>query len=318
VGIDRPDDADEPSDEPSDRSSGAGDDGESANRHAAHFETRSRQEYYDDLRADLSEQSKKPAEPASAAEPPEPKANGKPWEEVTRWSHRVWAQYQCKWPPEERPPVNRSDDPPGSWRGDGNRSLVPATNKEIDQECGQISDREKKRISPALREIESRDPDRHLVGFEFHLKGRDRIKEKAFDGIKENGLSPREAVSLIPDTIRYTFQYDETRYSQGVRADISRLEEQGFRLVKLKNSWSEEQYKGVNSQWEEPASGQLFELQFHTKISFEAKQITHSAYERLRTKQADELEEMVLETFQRKVSAEIPIPPGATEIPDYP
>ena len=122
----------------------------------------------------------------------------------------------------------------------------------------------------------------------------------------------------MPDAIRYTFQYDEARYTQGVRADIARLKDQGFKLDTLKNSWSDDQYKGINSQWIEPDTGQRFEVQFHTRISFEAKQITHGAYERLRSEQADEFEEMVLEAFQKKVAAEVPVPPGATEIPDYP
>ena len=32
----------------------------------------------------------------------------------------------------------------------------------------------------------------------------------------------------------------------------------------------------------EPETGQRFEVQFHTRASFEAKQLTHAAYERLR------------------------------------
>ena len=122
----------------------------------------------------------------------------------------------------------------------------------------------------------------------------------------------------MPDAIRYTFQYQEARYTQGVLADITRLKDQGFELDKLKNSWSDEQYKGINSQWIEPDSGQRFEVQFHTRISFEAKQLTHGAYERLRSKQADKFEELVLEAFQKKVTAEVPVPPSADRIPDYP
>ena len=100
--------------------------------------------------------------------------------------------------------------------------------------------------------------------------------------------------------------------------DIERLKGQGFELQRLKNSWSDDQYKGINSQWIEPDTGQRFEVQFHTRISFEAKQLTHDAYERLRTKQADMFEELVLEAFQRKVAADVPVPSGATDIPDYP
>ena len=123
---------------------------------------------------------------------------------------------------------------------------------------------------------------------------------------------------LCHDTIRYTFQYREARYTQGVWADIERLKDQGFEMHKLKNSWSDDQYKGINSQWIEPDTGQRFEVQFHTRISFEAKQLTHRAYERLRSQQADEFEQMVLEAFQKKVTAEVPVPPGADGIPDYP
>ena len=104
----------------------------------------------------------------------------------------------------------------------------------------------------------------------------------------------------MPDAIRYTFQYRETRYTQGVWADIGRLKEEGFQLHSLWNAWSKDQYKGINSQWIDPDSGQRFEVQFHTRISFEAKQLTHPAYERLSTRQPDKFEQMVLEAFRRK------------------
>ena len=133
-----------------------------------------------------------------------------------------------------------------------------------------------------------------------------------------SSISPDEAVSLVPDAIRYTFQYQEARYTRGVLADIERLKDQGLELDKLKNAWSDDQYKGINSQWIKPDTGQRFEVQFHTRISFEAKQLTHGAYERLRSQQADKFEELVLEAFQKKVTAEVPVPPGAESIPDYP
>ena len=171
-----------------------------------------------------------------------------------------------------------------------------------------------------MRAVESQDPERHLIGFEHRLKGRDRIKEKVFGTIKDFNRSPEQAVSLVPDTIRYTFVYREARYTQGVWADIERLKNEGLVLHKIRNSWSDDhdQYKGINSQWIEPGTGQRFEVQFHTRISFEAKQLTHASYERLRTKQPDRFEQMVLEAFQRKVACEVPVPPGAADIPDYP
>jgi hypothetical protein len=230
----------------------------------------------------------------------------------------MWSEYQRRWPPEERAQVKRPDDEPGSWRGEGDRSLDPEDNTQVEAACDQIADREREKISPAMRAVESQDPDRHLVGFDRCLKDRDRIKEKVYGKMDEYGFSPGEAVSNVSDTIRYTFQYREAYYTQGVWADIERLKAQGFELDKLRNNWDGDQYKGVNSQWMEPDSGQRFEVQFHTRISFEAKQLTHDAYERLRTHRADKFEELVLEAFQRKVTAEVPVPPGVIDIPDIP
>jgi hypothetical protein len=219
----------------------------------------------------------------------------------------MWSEYQRKWPPEERPPTAKPDN--------------PAVNGRVKAECDRVAEREQDKISPPLRAIESQDPDRHLIGFEYRLKGQDRILEKVCAFTNDLHMSPEEAVSLVPDAIRYTFQYEETSYTKGVRADIEHLKDHGFTLDKLKNFWSDEQYKGINSQWIEPDSGQRFEMQFHTRISFEAKQLTHGAYERLRAPEPhkpDKFEQMVLEAFQKKVTAEVPIPPGADSIPDYP
>jgi hypothetical protein len=335
VGIDRPDDPDVPPDEHSDRP---------ANRPPA--ETRYRQDYYVDLRAATGAAERtepagrsepgaraKPAEPTDPAAHPEPGAGSKPakptenghqtqptapWEQTAELSRWMWTEYKRRWPPDERPPADRSNDPPGSWRGDNGRFFSSAVNHELDEACDRTADLERNTISPGLREIEGCDTDRHLIGFRFRLKGRDRIKEKVAKSMAEKGLSHNEAFSRVPDAIRYTLQYDDAHYTQGVWADIVRMKEQGFKLNILKNSWSADQYKGINSQWTEPRTGQRFELQFHTRISFEAKQITHNAYERLRTKQPDPFEEMVLEAFQKKVTAEVPVPPGAAEIPEYP
>ena len=96
----------------------------------------------------------------------------------------MWSEYQRKWPSAERPSTDRSTGPPGSRHGDGNRLLESADNSRVEAECDRIAKREEERISPAMRAIESQDPDRQLVGFEHRLKGRDRIKEKIYGLIK--------------------------------------------------------------------------------------------------------------------------------------
>jgi len=315
VGADRPGDGDMPSDDHPDRR----DDQDGSGDHAARAgngqaETRTRQEYYSDLRVTVSRQESVVARQTMAEE----RATTEKWQETAAESRWIWSEYQRKWPPAERSSADRSTDPSDSWRGDRGRSLDNADNSRVEAECDHIARREEERISPAMRSVESQDPDRDLIGFEHRLKGRDRIKEKVYDKMEELFCSAEEAVSVVSDTIRYTFQYREARYTQGVWTDLERLKGEGFKLHQLKNSWSDDQYKGINTQWIEPDSGQRFEVQFHTRISFEAKQLTHDAYERLRTKQADKFEQMVLGAFQAKVTAEVPVPPGATDIPDYP
>jgi hypothetical protein len=315
VGADRPGDADMPPDDHPDRR----DDQDGTGDHAARAgndraETRTRQEYYSELRVTVSREESAVARQTMAEE----RVAAEKWQGKAAESRWIWSEYQRKWPPVERSSADRSTGRPSSGTGDGNRLLEPAENSRVEAECDHIARREKERISPAMRSVESQDVDRHLIGFEHRLKGRDRIKEKIYGMIKESNFPPEDAVSRVPDTIRYTFAYREDRYTQGVWSDIERMKGEGFKLQKLKNSWSSEEYRGINSQWIEPDTGQRFEVQFHTGISFEAKQLTHTAYERLRTKQADVFEELVLEAFQKKVTADVPLPPGAADIPDYP
>lgn len=156
-------------------------------------EARGREEYYADQQATVSA-----------------------WDESAVRFRGLWAEYQRRWPAEDRPPVDRSGDPTGSWRGEGNRFLDRPVNEAVDAAYAQVTTREQDRFSPALRDVEGRDPDRRLVGFEDRLKGRDRIKDKVADAIRVPGSSPEEAISSVPDAIRYTFQYDETRYAHGV------------------------------------------------------------------------------------------------------
>ena len=127
----------------------------------------------------------------------EERAAAEEWQERATESRWIWSEYQRKWPPAERPVVDRSKDPAGSWRVDSSRRLEPAENSRVDAECDRIAKREEEKISPALRAVESQDPDRRLVGFEHRLKGHDRIKEKVYDGIKLLNHSPEEAVSLV-------------------------------------------------------------------------------------------------------------------------
>jgi hypothetical protein len=197
-------------------------------------------------------------------------------------------------------------------------SIDEAAADSVRQECREIRETEDKVVTPAMRRIEAGDPDRHLVGLEFRCKGEDRIMEKVAHDMQYKGRTAEEALTNVKDTIRYTLQYTEEHYTEGVYADADRLKVAGFELVELRNSWGGEEYKGINSRWRVPDNGQIFEVQFHTQISFEAKQLTHPAYERLRDPVATKAEQEDLRDFQRRVNVYVPSPQGALGIPDYP
>jgi hypothetical protein len=65
----------------------------------------------------------------------------------------------------------------------------------------------------------------------------------------------------------------------------------------------------------------IFEVQFHTKASLEAKELTHGAYERIRSiddENAESVREVTeLKKFQRQVNGKVSIPPGVMEYGDY-
>jgi hypothetical protein len=235
------------------------------------------------------------------------------WGEAVERFRTRWDEHRERWPEAGREAVDRSGDPDGSWRGDSGRYLDATANKEVDARYERISDVERNVVSPAMKEIESCDSSRTLVGFEYRFKSADRLKDKVAEGIDERGRTAPEAAMLVPDALRYTFQYDATRYTESVRGDIARVQEHGFELVRLKNFWSDQQYKGINSQWMDPDSGQRFEVQFHTQMSFEGKQLTHGSYERLRGFIGAQ-EEGDLEALQQELAGSIPVPPGADEI----
>jgi hypothetical protein len=188
----------------------------------------------------------------------------------------------------------------------------------IDRAYEKIREIERDTVTPAMRRVEAEDPDRHLAGLENRLKGRDRLTEKVQFDVRKKGRTVDQAISNVKDAIRYTFCYNEDSYTKGVHADCHRLAAEGFELVERRNSWDKDQYKGINSRWRVPSAGQLFEVQFHTQTSLEAKEETHWAYEKLRTGVPTAAEQRELEEFQTRTTASVAIPPGSRDIPDYP
>jgi hypothetical protein len=243
------------------------------------------------------------------------------WAEAAPELLASWRILKEKYGYEEQPePTPQADA--GSWRGKGGRTLDAATNAEIDRGYARIREVGENVIVPAILRVAAQDPTRALAGFDRRIKGAERLKEKISDRMRSKGRSPEEALAQISDVVRFTFTYRETAYADGVRKDLERLEAAGFTPVEVRNTWASDQYKGINTQWLEPQSGVRFEVQFHTQASLEAKELTHQAYERIRTitesSTETERETAELKQFQYRVNSTIPIPSDVSDIDNYP
>jgi hypothetical protein len=215
--------------------------------------------------------------------------------------------------------VDRSRDPAGSWRGDGNQYLNPKQHAEAKDVIADVQRTEEaltKQMGHAERE------NAHggwLAGLEFRCKGEERLKEKIAEKVEhEPDRTPAEAVREINDAIRYTFCFEPSNYTEGYWGIKQRLEANDCRMIYSKNHWRDDpEYKGINTRWV-TAEGQRFEVQFHTAESFHAKQhVTHLAYERSRNQLTGRSERRELEAFQREVCTFVSVPGEVESITDY-
>jgi hypothetical protein len=219
-------------------------------------------------------------------------------------------------------------DPDGSWDWKGYH-LTPEQNRAADRglaRCREAEGRDAEGnygdhgLTPTMRRIEAPLEHGHLVeGTEkFALKDPDSFKEKLTNLIARNPDKPyHELAHEIHDAIRYTFIFTVESYTDSMWDTQGKIEAAGYQLEVWRNSWESQEYKGINSRWLEPTSGQLFEIQFHTRESWEAKQKTHPAYERIKDPRtpADELRS--LREYQKRISGAVEIPSGAADIPEY-
>lgn len=228
----------------------------------------------------------------------------------------AWEEHKQRYPERVRASPRTEDD--GTWVCGEYRRLDPEQNTEAGKAHADLADEADRHILPALRRVEAADPDRRLAGLEHMVKGEDRLKEKLADELLGKDKTVREALSEVPDGVRFTLRYNPGRYAEGVLADVGRLKAEGFELIKLKNLWTDSQYKGINSQWCRPETGSRFEMQFHTPESLEAKELTHQAYEGIRGPDTTPAERREARAFQRRVNDFLLAPPGTDRIKDYP
>lgn len=208
----------------------------------------------------------------------------------------------------------RGNLPDGSWEGPQGLRLSPEENAAT----GQFMDRAlttEPHITEALRAAAGHVEHGRLNGLEYRLKGEDSLKRKVATALLEDPeLTPERALANIRDSLRYTVEIPTRDYSHGVQQAVDELRARGFENVTFKNTWEGSGYKGINSTWRDPSTGQVFEVQFHTPESFAAKMDTHILYEKGRLPGISREEFDAIQGAQNELFGRVPVPHGADSI----
>jgi hypothetical protein len=125
----------------------------------------------------------------------------------------------------------------------------------------------------------------------------------------------------IKDSLRYTVTYEPDKLATNANKAMSELETMGYEKLQVKNTFEPgAQYMGVNTFFKDPATGQIFELQFHTPASFEVKQyLTHDLFEQARVLPSGSAERLAIEAQITRISdTNIVIPRDVRNVRKYP
>jgi hypothetical protein len=210
--------------------------------------------------------------------------------------------------------IGKDPDPEPGRAGPGDRFTGRPDNDEANFEVDSFIGRARgiePKLTNDIKDISESVPGSELAGLDFRLKAADSLQRKVATDLLENpNMSAEEALSQIKDSVRYTMKMPDDGYVDGVNEAISRLQANGYENVSWKNTWGSDGYQGINSAWREPTSGQVFEVQFHTPNSFDAKMATHDLYKQIRLPDTPLDVRQNLIQQQGQIFAGIPVPPG--------
>jgi hypothetical protein len=212
---------------------------------------------------------------------------------------------------------------PTVWRSpeDPNLTLTESQKGLLDDALTQAHTIEP-RITGSLLDVAAQHAGVRMEGLENAVKSDDSFARKFAQKLQEvesrdgvltsNGVQDAMFASSR-DTVRYTYIVPEGSYTPTVQSIVDDLSGQGYRLSEFKNSWGDEGYQGINSVWVD-ATGQKFEVQFHTDQSFTAKTAAHEYYESDRLGNATPEAAEASAAAQAEIFDRVPRPHGADSL----
>ncbi|GAA0486805.1 hypothetical protein [Microbacterium aurantiacum] len=231
-------------------------------------------------------------------------------------------------PDDVPPPGGNGGDPApaaagdeGGWRSSegADLSLDPAQRAAVDEYLAGSRAAEP-RITADMQAVQDLHPEARMEGLEYRLKGDESMYRKVATELDQMapGAPAGPVVGGMKDSIRYTFVVAEESYTAGVNGIIGDLSARGYEPVgALKNTWGSDGYQGINSNWVDPQSGRIIEVQFHTDASLAAKMDAHGLYEQSRLPGVDSETLAQLNAEQADIFGRVDRPDGATDI-DWP
>lgn len=118
------------------------------------------------------------------------------------------------------------------------------------------------------------------------IKSHESLARKIETNAQAMGISLEEAAADINDALRYTMVFPADHFVDEVAAVQDALAEQGW--DQWDTTWRNyfapgDAYDGYNTVMHNPATGERFELQFHTPQTAEIKEEVHALYDQYRT-----------------------------------
>ena len=125
-----------------------------------------------------------------------------------------------------------------------------------------------------------------FYGIEHKLKTKESIKRKIETDAQEKGLTIADSAQSIKDAVRYTAMSDDDNFVNSYNSIKKSLQDKGYTETRCRNYFDEyrkgnAKHKSVQSVFKSP-SGYIFELQFQTPSSQDAKNKKVPIYEERR------------------------------------
>lgn len=157
-----------------------------------------------------------------------------------------------------------------------------------------------------------------MYGLEHRLKTKESLQRKIETDAFNDNISLNDSASKIKDAVRYTAMSEDKDFTKNYFRIKQNLENKGYSEVRCKNYFDLYdkgivKHKSVQSVFRDP-NGYLFELQFQTKASQNAKDKKVPLYEEARRPDISKDRLSQLEAEMVKLAENVPTPSDVYKI----